>query len=60
MVNVLPSVLNNVKSGISITSRKIVYCKNVQCDKKCDLLIQYNIKMVQNDKIVLNDTSNVA
>ena len=37
------------------TSGKIVFCDNVQCDKKCDLLIQSDIKMVQSDKIVLND-----
>ena len=29
---------------------------NVQCDKKCDLLVQCHIKMVQSDKIIVNDT----
>ena len=33
----------------------MVFCDNVQCNTKCDLLIQYDMKMVQCDKIVVND-----
>ena len=30
---------------------------DVLCDKKCDLLVHCDIKMVQSDKIVVNDAS---
>ena len=41
----------------NLTSEKIAFCDNVQSDKKCDLLVQCDIKMVQYDKIVVNNVS---
>ena len=45
------------KTFLATTSKKIVFCDNVQCDKKCDVLVQCVIKMVQSDKIVVNHAS---
>ena len=41
--------------GLMLTSRRTVFYANVKRDKKCDLLIQYYKKMVQCDRIVVND-----
>ena len=38
-----------------IISRKTTFCINVQYDKKCDLLVQCDKKMIQCDRIVVND-----
>ena len=38
----------------------MVLCNNVQCNKKCELLVQCDKKMVQCYKIVVNDVVIVA
>ena len=38
--------------GLSVTSKNTILCDNVQCDKKCNLLVQCNMKMVQCDSML--------
>ena len=53
--------LNNVATNIiahvihTITSRKTIFCDNVQCDKKCDLLVQCDMKLSTKNNFSTNE-----
>ena len=42
----------DASTAIGVTSRNMVFCNNVQCDKKFNSLIQCDMKMVQCDSML--------